>query len=208
MRVLFCTLNYPPGIAGGAERQAQLQAEGLARRGHRVDVVCPAVQGQRSGWQAGVRVIRLPVIDARLFRTITYLPLLFAFLLLRARNYQLIHVHLANLQADVAALGAQLSAVPTYLKLAAGGPRGEIGRMRPVSLLTRFYGIRHAAVIQAISDEIAADAVGIGVDDELGFVASPTGWSSQARGEQPTGMSLANGSDYHRRDAWSSTLAA
>ena len=164
MRVLFCTLNYPPGIAGGAERQAQLQAEGLARRGHRVDVVCPAVQGQRSGWQAGVRVIRLPVIDVRLFRTITYLPLLFAFLLLRARNYQLIHVHLANLQADVAALGAQLSAVPTYLKLAAGGPRGEIGRMRPVSLLTRFYGIRHAAVIQAISGEIAADAVRIGVD--------------------------------------------
>jgi glycosyltransferase involved in cell wall biosynthesis len=163
MRVLFCTLNYPPGIAGGAERQAQLQAEGLVRRGYRIDVVCPSVQGQRSGTRNGVRIIRLPVLDVRFFRTVTYLPVLLAFLLLRARHYQLIHVHLANLQADIAAAAATLSAVPIYLKLAAGGPRGEIGRLGRVSLLTRFYGIRNATVVQAISDEIASDAIRIGV---------------------------------------------
>ena len=128
MRVLFCTPQLPPGIAGGAERQAQLQAEGLVRRGASDRRRLPRVQGQRSETRNGVRVIRLPLIDVRFFRTVTYLPVLFAFLLLRARRYQLIHVHLANLQADVAAAAASLSKVPLYLKLAAGGPRGEIGR--------------------------------------------------------------------------------
>jgi glycosyltransferase involved in cell wall biosynthesis len=164
MKVLFCTLNYPPGAAGGAEQQARLQAEELVRRGHDVHVVCPRVQSQSSGALNGVRVSRLPIVDRRPFRTITYLPILFAYVLLNARKYQVVHVHLANVQADVAVLAARMRRVPTYVKLAAGGPRGEIGRMKKVAFVTQFFGIRHADAVQAISNEIAADALAIGVD--------------------------------------------
>jgi glycosyltransferase involved in cell wall biosynthesis len=110
-----------------------------------------------------VRVHRLPRIGHGILGTTTYLLALFAFLLLRLRRYDLVHVHLANLQADVAVVAAKIRGRPTYLKLAAGGPLGEIGRMRKISVLTRLYGIRHATLVQAISEEIAADLRAIGV---------------------------------------------
>jgi glycosyltransferase involved in cell wall biosynthesis len=163
MRILFCTLGYPPSPTGGAEKQAQLVAERLVRRGHVVHVVCPSVNGSKSGTVNGVRVHRLPVFDRRPFRTLTYLPLLFVFLLVRLSRFDLVHVHLANLQADVAVLAATFVRRPSYLKLAAGGRLGEIGRLRKVAWLTRYYGIRHATLIQAISAEIFEDLTKIGV---------------------------------------------
>ena len=166
MRVLFCTLEYPPSPVGGAERQAQLQAEELERLGHEVHVVCQRTSGSRSGRVNGIRVHRLPRIDVRRFRTLSYLTVLAGFLLLRVRRFDLVHVHLANAQADVAVFVAHALRRPAYVKLAAGGPRGEIGRFRRVARLTRYYGIRHADVVQAISSEIAEDLSRIGVSGE------------------------------------------
>jgi glycosyltransferase involved in cell wall biosynthesis len=166
MRVLFCTLNYPPSPTGGAEKQAQLLGEALVRRGHAVHVVCPRTVGYRSETINGVRVHRLPRVNARPLRTVSYLPVLCAFLILHLRKYDLVHVHLANLQADVAVAVATAFRRPSYLKLAAGGRLGEIGRLSLVALVTRYYGIRHATLIQAISDEIASDVMRIGVPAE------------------------------------------
>src|SRR5688500_8771335 len=45
MRILLASDHYPPFI-GGAHRQTQLLAHGLARRGHEVTVVAP--------WQPGL----------------------------------------------------------------------------------------------------------------------------------------------------------
>jgi glycosyltransferase involved in cell wall biosynthesis len=163
MKVLFCTLDYAPSAAGGAERQAQLQAEGLTRRGHVVEIVCQRIGGFRSGAVNGVMVHRLPRIPSWPLRPISYLLLLGAFLLLRLRRYDLVHVHLANLQADVAVAVARLVGRPSYLKIAAGGPLGEIGRFRRAAFVTRYYGIRHATLVQAISDEIAEDVSRLGV---------------------------------------------
>lgn len=128
-----------------------------------VHVVCPSVNGSKSGTVNGVRVHRLPVFDRHLFRTLTYLPLLFVFLLVRLSRFDLVHVHLANLQADIAVFAATVVRRPSYLKLAAGGRLGEIGRLRKVAWLTRYYGIRHATLIQAISGEIFEDLTKIGV---------------------------------------------
>lgn len=163
MRVLFCTLDYPPSPAGGAEQQARLQAQALLRLGHHVEVVCPRTPGYRSGFVDGVRVHRLPIVARRRLRTATYAGVLAAFLLARLRKFDLVHVHLANLQADVAVAVAELIGRPSYVKLAAGGPLGEIARFRRVAKVTRRYGLRHATVIQAISDEIAEDAIAAGV---------------------------------------------
>jgi glycosyltransferase involved in cell wall biosynthesis len=164
MRVLFCTLDYPPSAAGGAEQQARLQAESLVRRGHRVDVVCARTPGHASGEIGGVRVHRLHRIEIKYLRTISYLAMLALYLVLQIRRFDLLHVHLANLQADVAVAIAKRVGCPTYLKLAAGGPLGEIGRLKAIAWLTRYYGIRRADAVQAISDEIAQDVQSIGVD--------------------------------------------
>ena len=64
MRVLFVTYHYPPGFVGGAERQAQLQAEALVRRGHEVTVGCPGQEGASGGVLNGVRVGSGSIIGA------------------------------------------------------------------------------------------------------------------------------------------------
>lgn len=178
-RVLFCTLGFEPGPVGGAERQARLQAEELVGRGWRVDVVTARDPGTRSGRMGPIHVRRLPRLNRRPFRTITYLPVLFAWLLANARRYDVIHVHLANLQADVAGVACRLLGVPLYVKIATGGPRGEIARMRPVSWLTRYVGIRWAARAQATSTEIVADLRSLGVPDER-IVRIPNGLPQDA----------------------------
>jgi glycosyltransferase involved in cell wall biosynthesis len=163
LRILFCTLGYDTLAAGGAERQARLQAEELVRRGHRVTVVAPLLEGARSETINGVEVRRLPMIDRRIIRNVTYLPCLAAYLMVRMRRFDVIHVHVANLQADVAAIAARLLRRPLYVKVATGGPLGEVQRFRRVSRLTRYLGLRSAARVQAISDEIESDLLSIGV---------------------------------------------
>jgi len=160
-RVLFCTLGAEPGPVGGAERQAMLQARELVKRGYAVEIVCPRAHGTRTHCVDGVLVRRLPSVDRRPFRTLTYLPVLFVWLLRYLRSYDLVHVHLANLQVDVVGLTSRLVGVPMYAKLAAGGPRGEISRLRALAWLTRYVGIRSAHRLQAISAEIEADLIGL-----------------------------------------------
>ena len=174
MRVLFCTLNYPPGIAGGAEQQARLQA-GHVRRGHRVEVVCPRWDRLRTGRVNGVLVHRLPFLRTLPWQ-FTYPWLLFAFILGRSERFDLVHVHLGNIQADAAGVAALLTGTPTYVKLAAGGPRGEVGRMRPLARVTRYFGFRHAAAIQALNDEIEQELTHLGVS--RGRDPPDTEWSA------------------------------
>jgi glycosyltransferase involved in cell wall biosynthesis len=163
LRILFCTLGYDTLAAGGAERQARLQAEELVRRGHRVTVVAPLLEGARSEAINGVEVRRLPMIDRRIIRNVTYLPFLAMYLILRMRRFDVTHVHVANLQVDVAAIAARLHRRPLYVKVATGGPLGEVQRFRRVARLTRYVGLRTAARVQAISDEIESDLLSIGV---------------------------------------------
>ena len=163
LKVLFCTLSYYPGITGGAERQARLQAEELVRRGHHVTVVCARTDNLSSGEINGVRIVRLRRIDRRHLFRISYMVRLLAWLSRHVREYDLVHVHLANLQADIAVAVAHLSDRPAYVKVACGGAVGEIQRFTPVARLTRWYGLRHADRVQALSDQIAAELAAIGV---------------------------------------------
>lgn len=175
-RVLFCTLGFEPGPVGGAERQARLQAEELLSRGWVVEVVTARDRGTDSGYLGPVLVRRLPRINARYLRTLTYLPALALFLLAKGRGYDLVHVHLANLQADVVGVVCRLLRVPVYVKLAAGGRRGEIDRMRKVTGLTRYVGIRWAKRAQATSEEIVTDLRAIGIP-EARILRIPNGLS-------------------------------
>lgn len=175
MRVLHCTLDYAPRAAGGAEHQAQLQAEEFRRRGHDVHVVCPRQGSEGSGLVGGVNVHRLWRINHRPAQTLTACASLAWFLLRHARAFDVIHVHLADVRADVATLVCRLMRRPVYVKIAAGGPGGEIGKLRRISWLTHYYGLRHAACVQAISEEIAAQLAELGLDPDR-IAAIPNGF--------------------------------
>ena len=157
MRILFCTLDYAPIAAGGAEHQAQLQADELARRGHEVHVVCPRRGDAVSGLVGAVRVHRLRGVERRPFQTATTALALAAYLIRNAGRFDVVHLHIADLRTDMAVLICGLRRKPVYVKLAAGGPAGDIGRLRKIAHVTRYFGLRHAACLQAISAEIEGD---------------------------------------------------
>jgi glycosyltransferase involved in cell wall biosynthesis len=164
MKILFATWQYAPEPTGGAENQARLQADELSRRGHEVVVVCPRTTGYRSGRVGAVRVVRLPRLSRRPFQRITYFVSLALFLTRHVRQFDVVHVHIANHQADLVVAIAKLFGTPTHVKLASGGKQGELVRLRGPARLTRWFGIKHAASVQAISHEIERDLIGIGVD--------------------------------------------
>lgn len=182
---MFCTLGYAPGPGSGAEQQAKLQAEELVRRGHSVTVVCPSAPGVKSGWLNGVRVQRLLWPHRWWYlREFTYLPVLGGYLATHARKYDLVHVHVASRQADVAVLLAGPLKTPIYVKVAGGGRGREIRPTKPVELLTRHVGLRGAELVQAISEEIAGDLLRIGVSADH-IVRIPNGLAT-TRWERPT----------------------
>jgi glycosyltransferase involved in cell wall biosynthesis len=160
--ILFCVLDYHPEPAGGAERQARLQAEELVRRGHRVTVVCRGVGGARSGLVGGVRVERLRTGRGHPWR-LTHYPRLAWYLARHATEHDLIHVHHANLQADVAVAVGRARGRPVYLKLASSGPPGEIARLRWLRRWTGHAALRRASVIQASTPDMAAELRAVGV---------------------------------------------
>ncbi len=163
MNVLFCTLGYYPGVTGGAERQARLQAEELVRRGHRVTVVCARTGNLPSGWLGGVRIVRLRRFDRRPLTRMSYLLRLSVWLLAHVRDHDIVHVHLANLQADIAVLISHLYRRPCYVKVACGGSVGEVARLAPAARFSRWYGLRHADRVQVLSKEIRGELTAIGV---------------------------------------------
>lgn len=151
---------------GGAERQAYLQARELSRVGHFVMVVCPRWRSSSPAMQKidGAIVRRLPMLARRPFVGISYLVALAWFLLRTGRRFDVIHVHLANNQADLVCLVAKVIGRPVYLKVAGGGVSGEIGRRKDRGFpIGRFLGLRWASVVQALSSEIAEELTLAGV---------------------------------------------
>ncbi len=175
LRVLHCTLDYAPRAAGGAEHQAQLLVEELSKRGHHVQVVCPRQGREASGSVGSIHVSRLRHINRRPFQTIAACVSLAWYLLRYGGSFDLVHVHLADARADVAALICRLRRTPLYVKVGSGGSLGELGGQAVVSRMTRYYGIRHAACVQAISAEIQAQLVGLRVNPKR-IAAIPNGF--------------------------------
>jgi glycosyltransferase involved in cell wall biosynthesis len=163
LQILFFTLEYEPGVAGGAERQARLQAEALSRRGHVMSVVCPRSPGQRTGPVGTVHVWRLPRSRRPRLRKLSYAFTLGGWLVVRGRRFDVWHVHLASRQADWVVLMAALLRRPTYVKVASGGRTGEVQLGTRSAWMTRRIGLRRASRVQALSDEIAAELRRVGV---------------------------------------------
>jgi glycosyltransferase involved in cell wall biosynthesis len=94
-RILILSEPYPPRHPGGAGKLARTVASGLARRGHRVDVVCIDAGSDEIEFDGDVRIHRLMVKDnswstaafrERKERVLPYLELLH-----RENHYHLLH---------------------------------------------------------------------------------------------------------------------
>jgi glycosyltransferase involved in cell wall biosynthesis len=132
-----------------------------------VTVLCPRTPGVESEVVGGVRVHRLwrlGHVGLRYLRSVTYFLNLFRYVVLHGRRHDVVHVHLANLQADVVVAAARLVRVPTHLKVANSGTHGETRRLERIARVTRWYGLRHADSVQALSEETRGELVRIGVD--------------------------------------------
>jgi glycosyltransferase involved in cell wall biosynthesis len=80
----------------------------------------------------------------------------------------------AGFQGDVATLIARLLRRPLYLKVASAGTTGEVQQLSRLAWLHRWYGLRHAAIVQALSDETAGELLSVGVTPER-IVRIPNG---------------------------------
>jgi glycosyltransferase involved in cell wall biosynthesis len=109
-----------------------------------------------------VPVNRLWAVQLPKLRTISYLLRLAWYLALRIWRYDIVHVHIAALNGDVAALATRIARRPLYIKVACGGERGEVARFRRVARFTHWFGLRNATV-QVLSDEIEREMLSIGV---------------------------------------------
>src|SRR5256885_4606399 len=91
--VLMISYQYAPMVDGGAERQAQQLAEGLASRGRHVGVVTGRYPGlpafERDG---GVDIPQVWAIQRTRFFSATFLPYLARFLSFHGLRYDICRV--------------------------------------------------------------------------------------------------------------------
>src|SRR6266540_1454521 len=162
------TYQYAPAADGGAARQAQLLAEGLAARGRRVGVVTARYPGTpRFEQLGGVEVHRVWAIPKRGGFSATFLPSLARFLLIHGRAYEIWHAHQAFYNAGVALSLARLVGRRCVVKDAASGPYGDIARLGRI----RFGGwVRNrlltADAVISLNSEMTSELMSAGIDSE------------------------------------------
>jgi len=119
-------------------------------------------------------VVFFKTSNIRIVSSLTFATKLFVWLVGNRRKVGLVHVHLANLAADVTSLFGKIFSKPVYIKIASGGTTGEIRRFKNIAKLSRYFGLRYADRIQAISPEIFEEILSIGISSDR-IVSIPNG---------------------------------
>jgi glycosyltransferase involved in cell wall biosynthesis len=161
LNLLFVTLDYYPGVFGGAERQARIQAEELVRRGHKVTVVCPRFAGTGSGAINGVRVVRLWPGPPWLRSPWVYGPWFFLWVLWHAGRFDIIHVHHGGAAGRLAVLAGFIVRRRVYYKVTTAPRKASRSTLERVfGLPPRDYrGLRMAARVQALTPQIRDELI-------------------------------------------------
>ena len=165
--------NLAPFRIGGAEVQARLLAQYLARRGHRICVAGYAnphaqleVESDAQG-SGRVRTHRLPTIrSSRLTRGLTYLISLGWFLIRHRRQFDVIVCFMMGESDIVAALLKRyhLLRAPILVCTASHGSTGDAQRLRRLpcsSFIIRLIQ-NHCAAVNIISPRIATELADLG----------------------------------------------
>ena len=119
--------EFPPGVVGGAERQAERLAAYLARAGHAVRVLTRAA-GERAGPESrdGFMIDWIAARGPGKLRTVTYMLGALAVLWQRRREYAVIHAHLAFGPALAGVLAGRWLGKPVLVKFGNSGEFGEV----------------------------------------------------------------------------------
>ena len=131
-------------IIGGAERQAQLLAQTLIKKGIQVQVVTGwwKLRSPRKEIVGNVQVFRnfsfwgiSRIKELRYLAALTYMATLGIYLLLYRREYDIIHVHQALYPAFISVLvGKRCLRKPVIVKTASSGVTSDIKQLRQVPL--------------------------------------------------------------------------
>lgn len=124
--VLMLSQTFYPAI-GGAEKQALELSRALVARGARVTVLTRRIEGAPAEEiMSGVSVRRLAVLGKGALDSFSFMAKSFIYLLRRAAEYDVVHVHLASSPAVAAVLAGRLTGKRTVIKLGGGKGVDEI----------------------------------------------------------------------------------
>ncbi len=186
----------PPFSIGGAEIQAQLQAKYLREMGVEVTILARLPRNFKThsrNFVVDTNVVFFKTPNIRVISGVIFATKLFIWLVGNRARVGLVHVHLANLAADVTALFGRIFNKPVYVKIASGGVTGEIRRFKNVARVSHYFGLRNADRIQAISPEIREELLAIGIAPQR-IVSIPNGV------EEPDFVELNFNSRHHLRN--------
>lgn len=130
MHLLFVIARWRP-LIGGTERQAELLADELGRRGHRVTVLTQSCAGTPARESSGgVEVVRLPPgVGGRAASALFGLRVA-RFAARQGRECDAFQAFLASAPALFLAHAARRAGRPVLLKLGASGPMGDVATSR------------------------------------------------------------------------------
>ncbi|MFA6029917.1 MAG: glycosyltransferase family 4 protein [Elusimicrobiota bacterium] len=167
-RVVMVTPNFYPHL-GGAEKQALELSCALAARGAKVRVLTRRRPGLAAeGSVRGIPVRRLPAFGGGLVDSALFLVGVFLWLVIHARSYDAVHVHLAGSPAVAAALAARLLGKKVVVKVGGGRGIGEVAvssRTPAGRLKLALLGALHPTFV-CVAEDLRAELreYGLGAD--------------------------------------------
>lgn len=161
---------YYPQAGGGADRLMQRVAELLASAGWRMTVLTQTIRGlPRQEMVNGVLVRRTTTLRAPGMRFFSYMASAFSSELFRRDVGRVIHLNQMYLHVPPALWLRRLRGVRVVVRVACGGPHGELARLRGLPLgLGRWVlrAARQADVIISLTDQITQELCAAGFQRE------------------------------------------
>ncbi len=166
MNILFLVPSYLPEI-GGAQRQAQLAARELVRRGHAVTILTRRVRDRPAAeTTAGVHIQRVFPADVprRLYSAAMILSTAL-YLLRRGRSFDVVHSFRLCVHNLAVALLRPVFARRWLARMSGGGPSGDLAPVPP-GLRRRLLraALNRADVLLALSSDMRAEMIAFGLD--------------------------------------------
>jgi glycosyltransferase involved in cell wall biosynthesis len=186
MNICLVTANFWPGW-GGAERQCQLLARTLTRRGHAVTVLtrrkpCLPAEDQVDG----VAVRRTAAFGSATVQSVVWTASAAAWLRRHARQFSIVQCYQLLSPSNVGILGCARSGhAATVLRPACSGPYGDIAEVRRLPLTAmRNRWLQRADAYVTLTREIEAELIEFGLG-KVPFHRIPNGVDAAAFSPAP-----------------------
>jgi len=167
VNICFITANFWPGW-GGAERQCQLLARTLTRRGHEVMILTRGQQGLPADDRVdGVAVRRTAACGPGMLRSAVWTLTATTWLRCHARRFQIIQCYQLLSPSHVGLLGrCWRGRQATVIRPACSGPYGDVAEVRRLPLTgMRKRLLQRADAFVTLSGDIETELAAFGLGD-------------------------------------------